>query len=212
MQSRLAAACERHCPDATLMFTDGLPDGCAPHDQHQYAFKLAAMKTAIGTGARFILWIDCTFIPLAPIEPLWAAIERDGWYAPQQGNSALGTWTTDAALGEYGIDRDAAMNIQLAYSGLVGLDMHSATGNAIWKGWNDLAHTFNGPHRNEPGSPIRPWGNKFSGHASNDPRVEGHRHDESALSFVLHSLGLMPRTFGFLTLETPTGFIGRNFA
>lgn len=35
-------------------------------------------------------------------------------------------------------------------------------------------------------------GLKWAGHCANDPRCEGHRHDESALSFVLHEFGLKP--------------------
>ena len=46
-----------------------------------------------------------------------------------------------------------------------------------------------------------PLGHKWAGHCSNDPRCEGHRHDESALAFALHKLGLKPEKTGFLTLE-----------
>lgn len=213
LQARLRQACAEHCPAADLWFLSSLPTGCPPHEAHQYAFKLAAMRQAIDRGYRFILWMDCTFIPIAPISVIWEAIERDGWYIPRQGTASLGRWTSDAALAEFNLDRDAAMNIQLCYSGLVGLDMASPRGCAIWSGWNDQAHTFSGAHKNDPGEPIHEWGNKWAGHVSYDLRVQGHRHDESALSFVLYSLGLAPRGGEFLTVENPrSGVIGRNLA
>jgi hypothetical protein len=111
-----------------------------------------------------------------------------------------------------GVSRDDAMDIPLCYSGLVGLDMRDETALAIWGEWkytlsNGLWH---GSHFNNPSAAMLPHGEKFRGHVSHDPRVEGHRHDEAALSLVLHRLGLTPMTLGFLTLESEQGFIGHN--
>lgn len=215
LQPRLQAACETHCPEAKLMFWQDYPTGCQPHPQQQYGFKIHAIQAAIDSGAERVLWIDCTFIPTASIEPLWDVVETEGWYAPKQGDSKLGTWATDTALEIYGINRDEAMQVPMVFSGLVGLNLTPGNvGSEVLRRWRDLYQrgAFNGPHRNIPGEPVQLWGNKLSGHCSNDPRCEGHRHDEAALSFVLHSLGLVPRRHGFLTLETPEGFIARNFA
>lgn len=214
MQATLEAACEKHCPDAARLFWQDYPKNCPPHEQQQYGFKIHAIQAAIDRHAERVLWLDCTFIPTASIEPLWDAIESVGWYAPQQGDSRLGEWASDAALKIYGISRDEAMEVPLVYSGIVGLDLTpGGTGAEVFRLWCDLYQrgAFNGPHRNDPGEPMQPWGNKFSGHCSDDPRCEGHRHDEAALSFVLYSLGLIPRCLGFLTLESPDGFIARNF-
>ena len=212
LQAPLRAACAKHCRDATQLFWRGYPPGSPRHEQHQYGFKIHAIQAAIDAGAEQVLWIDCTFIPKASIEPLWEVISSDGWYAPPQGDSRLGTWVSDDVLDIYGISRDAAMEIPLVYSGLVGLDL-GGVGAEVLRLWRELYSrgAFNGPHRNDPGKSPYPWGNKLAGHCSYDPRCEGHRHDEAALSFVLHTLGLTPQCLGFLTIEQPDGFIGRNF-
>ena len=65
-------------------------------------------------------------------------------------------------------------------------------------------------HYHERGASLRPFGQKTKGHVSDDPRVAGHRHDEAALSAILYDMDLMPEDRGFLTLESPNGFIGHK--
>lgn len=195
-----------------MFFTD-YPQWCPSQEQKQYAFKIYALREAIAQGFRHVLWMDSAFQPIASIEPLWAAIERDGWYIPPQLAEKLGRWCSDAALAKFGIDRAEAYRIPLVYSGLVGMDLDSEKGRAIWEGWQEMYElgSFDGPHKNIPGAPMTAWGNKWEGHVSDDPEVQGHRHDESALSFVLHRVGLVPQKRGYLTIEgDPRAFIGHH--
>lgn len=203
-----------YCPDAWQLFYDDYPAGCPTQEQSQYAFKIFALERAIREGFRYVLWMDAAFSPVASIEPLWKEIERAGWYVPPQGNEMLDRWCSDDALGIFNIDRAKAGIIPLVYSGLVGLDMQTASfiGTRVWREWERLYSwgTFDGCHVNLPGQPRQPWGQKWQGHVSHDPKVQGHRHDESALSYVLWSLGLVPKSLGFLTLESEAGFIGHH--
>lgn len=205
--------CERYCPEADLLMFDDYPAGCPPHAEQMYAFKIFAMREAIERGWQYVLWMDAWFQPIASIVALWEHIRRTGWYIPAQGDSVLGNWCTDSALAKFEISRETARTIPLCYSGLVGLDMGNRLACGIWKHWEQLftLGTFNGPHLNVPGEPMTQWGLKWQGHASDDTAVNGHRHDESALSFVLHSLSLKPPgDLGFLTIESPGGFIGHH--
>ncbi len=205
--------CTRWAPDCWQMFWNGeYPHGCPKHSQSMYAFKIFALREAIAAGFRYILWMDTAFQPVAPLDRLWALIERDGWYAPQQGDSKLGEWCSDGALRRFHLTRENAMLIPLAFSGLVGLDMRSERALGImewWRCWMEQG-TFNGPHANDPGVDTYVWGNKLRGHCSHDPRVFGHRHDEAALSFVLHTLGLTPGLHGIIAHETNTPIIGHH--
>ena len=185
--------CAVHCPDTWRLFYDVLPEGCEPHVQRPYKFKITALQKPIEAGYRYVVWMDATFQPIASIEPLWAHIKERGWYCARQGDANLGAWTSSAALSVMGINRDKAMKIPLVFSGLLGLDMWSAPGRHIWGLWKEAEEQgiFFGPHVNAPGSsPISEHGLKWRGHCAYDPRCEGHRHDESALSFILWKLGL----------------------
>jgi hypothetical protein len=220
--------CNRYCGDAWRLYYDDYPDGCPPHSESMYAFKVYAIEEAIRAGFRFILWMDSSLAPLAPIEPLWRTIEQHGWYAAPQYSgitegqpwrhwastvqATLGEWCSDAALGIFGMSREAAFSIPLALTGLVGLDMQNPMAQTIWRMHKEFhgRGVFNGAHVNKPGHPVTAVGNgKFHGHVSHDARVQGHRHDETSLSFILHRLGLRPVNLGFWTLESKAGFIGQ---
>jgi hypothetical protein len=212
---KLKEALHHHCgKDTAFLLYSDYPDGCPEHHDRQYAFKIYAMREAIKAGFRFVLWMDCAFIPRAPIEPVWNRIREYGWYVPRQGDSFLGTWISDSALAFCGIDRKTADAIPLAFSGLVGLDMGNDTARTIWAEWQRHyeAGVFNGPHRNIPGAPMEPWGHKTSGHVSDDPKVEGHRHDEASLSFILWQNHLEPARAGFITFESPDAIIGHQIS
>lgn len=200
----LERQCRKHCTDAAFMpWINCLPSGCPPHGlSHQYAFKLYAMGSAFSAGHNPVLWVDSTFRPRASIEKLWQEIESTGWYVAPQGDSVLGDWVTDRALGILGINRVLARSIPLVLSGLVGLDVCKPLGREIWDEWNQtyIAGAWNGPHKAGSG-PIVHWGDKTEGFCSHDRGVQGHRHDEAALSWVLWKLRLKPKSMGFTVID-----------
>lgn len=204
--------CEVNVPEAWRLFYRELPLGCPPHGEQMYAFKIWAMHRAIIAGFRYVLWMDTAFQPIASIEPLWETIKQEGWYCPPQGSHRLGEYASDFLLYEMDIPREEAFTVQLVYSGLVGLDMRSEAGAEIWRRWvkSQALGCWNGAHYHETGASLRPLGQKTKGHVSDDPRVSGHRHDEAALSAILHDMDLVPEDRHFLTLESPEGFIGHQ--
>ncbi len=199
--------CEVYCPDAWKLWYDDYPEGCPPHRDNPYAFKIHALQRAIDAGFRYILWMDTSFQPIGSIEPLWKHIEEHGWFAAKQGDSVLGAWISDGALMRTSRTRDELMSVPLVYTGIVGLDMHEAKGKAIFESWRMACEMgmFKGPHFNGPEENV---GHKWSAPCSDDPRCKGHRHDEAALSLVLHQWGFKVEPSAFLTLENERGFIG----
>src|ERR1019366_4879766 len=179
--------CAVHCADTTRMFFDVLPTGARAHIEDPYGFKIHALKRAIDPGYQNVLWMDATCQPVESIDPLWEHVAREGFYVVKQADAKLGSWVSDNALGVFGITRDQAMEIPLVYTGLVGLNLRSVPGATIWKEWLQLYKkgAFSGPHFNVAGWgwPWQEEGAKWRGHCSFDPRCEGHRHDESAMSF-----------------------------
>lgn len=219
--------CNLHCGDAWKLYYPDYPDGCPTQAEHQYAFKIYALSEAIRAGFRYILWIDSSLAPIAPISPLWSLISKEGWYAAPQFNgitvgqpwrhwetnieATLAEWCSDRVLNIFGVTREEAKLIPLVLTGLVGFDMGNPLSVQIWKSHQAFYHlgVFDGPHVNRPGQPITPVGRKFSGHVSDDPSVIGHRQDETSMSFVLYALGLKAIKRGYLTLEVESGFIGQ---
>ncbi len=205
LQRRTVRACAEFAPEAAIDFA-----GIAGY-VWDYGYKIDAINQARRNGWRVVLWMDVTFQPIAPLDLLWAHIQEYGWFVPLQSSSMLGTWASDDALVVYGIDRDEAMSIPLCFSGIVGLDFGNAVAVEIFEAWERLRPTFDGAHYNRPGEELEELGNKFTGHVSYDSRVEGHRHDEAALSFVLASKGLRPVVSSFLSIDNPENFtIARN--
>lgn len=201
--------CEVNVPEAWRLFYRELPLGCPSHSEAMYAFKIWAMQRAIDAGFRYVLWMDSAFQPIASIEPLMEVVRRDGWYCPPQVQARLGEYCSDDMLTYFGMERAEAWKVQLVFSGLVGLDMRGGNGRLIWERWKASVPFWRGAHYNAPG-PLQVFGQKTKGWVSDDPGVSGHRHDESALSAILHMQNMKPVDRGFLTLESPDGFIGHH--
>ncbi len=202
--------CEINAPEAWRLFYRELPIGCPPHAEQMYAFKIWSMQRAIEAGFRYVIWIDSAFQPIASIEPLLDVVRKAGWYCPPQTSARLGEYCSDTMLEYFAMSRAEAWTVQLVFSGLLALDMRSFLGQTIWNRWRLSQPVWNGAHYNEPGQSMSVFGQKTKGHVSNDPGVSGHRHDEAALSAILHQETLMPEDRGFLTLESPDGFIGHH--
>ena len=210
--------CEVNVPEAWRLCYRELPLGCPPHHERMYAFKIWAMQRAIDAGFRYILWMDTSFQPIRSIQPLWEVIEREGWYAGPQGNAMLGEYCSDdfvrdtSSTGNKEDSRNELRSVPLVYSGLFGVDVKSDFGMALWLSWRETQNLglWNGAHYNATGEPITHVGQKLRGHVSKDASVKGHRHDEAALSWLLWRRGLVPVDRGFLTLESPDGFIGHK--
>ena len=204
--------CEVNVPEAWCLFYRELPLGCPPHETHMYAFKIWAMQRAIDAGFRYVLWMDSAFQPIASIAPLMDVIRREGWYAAPQAHHKLAQWCSDDMMVKAGILAKDLDDIQMCYSGLLGLDMRSETGRAIWALWKESQEQglWEGAHYNAPGEPITQFGLKTRGHVAMTESVKGHRHDEAALSWILWKMGLELKDRGLLTLESPNGFIGHH--
>lgn len=179
-QQRLRACLEAVGERASFMtWENKLPLGCPPHHDIPYAFKAYALAHAIESGYDTLLWLDACIVPTRELNELWERIERDGYWFSKNGY-ANGEWTCDAAYEFLGVDRDLNFQIPHVVATAFGADGRHATGRAFLDEYTRLAKTraFCGP-----------WGNE-NGQASADPRVKGHRHDQTAASVIAYRLGM----------------------
>lgn len=177
-QDRLAATLDAYAPDTQRMFWRGKWPGKSHHEQ-PYGFKLDALRAAEDAGHHKALWLDSVAWAQRPLDLVWDYLDRvpalvmaDGWN--------LGQWTSDAALKEFRINRNRAMGMQLCLAGILGINFGHPNGMRFLSQWEGLRDKgcFRGPWTNE------------SGQASNDPRCRGHRHDQSAASWLCYEIGI----------------------
>lgn len=178
MQKRLIANFGK---EMAITWTDSLPYGCTTHELTPYAFKAHAVKYAITQGFDTVIWMDSSVVPVRPLDPLWELIESRGYWISNNPPFNCGQFTADSALGPLGITREEAFAIPHVIGTAFGLDFR-----------HDIAHRFFNEllWLADDGRAFRgPWTN-HNGEASADPRVRGHRHDQTAMSVIAHRLGM----------------------
>lgn len=162
-----------HFGDLLECWTNIMPSGCPPHSEVPYAFKAYALEAVRRKGADLVLWCDSSVYPIRSVEPLWALIEKQGyWFSANWWNNSA--WCSDAALPLLGITREEAETQMHIAATAFGLNLRSEIGNKFLDEYLRLAGN---------GSFCGPWRNHL-GQASSDPKVLGHRHDQTAASVI----------------------------
>jgi hypothetical protein len=181
---------------------DQLPPASPAHEDVPYAFKAYALLQA-SLGANVLLWMDSSIYPIRSLEPLWDFIENHGfWFSENlpQGRSDLpayncGQWCCDSALPALGITREDAFGIPQVIATSFGLDLRLKESSVLLEHFVQSAAmrtAFQGP-----------WSNG-NGEASPDPRVLGHRHDQTVLSVLAHRMWMpLTRPPTFIVDEIP---------
>lgn len=169
----------RALSDPWLRWADQMPPGSPTHREVPYAFKAHALVEAQRQGAELVLWADSCIVPIRSMDPLWDLIERQGYWFSRNGYPN-GEWCSDAALPLLGVTREQAFQVEHVVATTFGLNLRSEIGASFLAEYFRLAQN---------GSFCGPWTNE-NGQASADPRVKGHRHDQSAASVIAHRLGM----------------------
>ena len=160
------------------------PEGSPTHQQIPFAFKPFCFYEAFRRGYQLILWMDSSIIIKQPIEPLFELIERDGYLFFQEDHS-VGQFCKDDALEPLGITREESFTIPSCFAGVIGLNLADQRSMEFLRQWKERACdgiTFSGPKWSD----VRGWPRT----ASQDPRVNGHRHDQTAASVIALKLGM----------------------
>lgn len=180
-----------------LSWADELPEGSPTHFEAPMAFKTFCFREARRQGYRLVLWIDAPIVALRSLQPIFNLIRQKGFitFTNNYGQS-LGQWSSDEVLAHHGISREDAMQIPETPTSVIGLDLESELGNEFLSQWHKTCNdglTCRGR--------IRPYSSVEEYYAvawnkeqciSKDPRVGGHRHDQTAAGIVAHRLGMKP--------------------
>jgi hypothetical protein len=162
-----------------LIWSEEQQIGAPGHGVSPYAFKPFALREAARRGYDLVIWADASVWAIRNIEPMFGHLERNGWMLFF--NCQAGSWTSDACLASFGVTRDQAMEIPMLMGICMGWNLKWPQCQAFLSSWLEKASdgvTF-------PGS----WTNRQQ-EVSTDPRVLGHRHDQSAASLIAWRLNM----------------------
>lgn len=178
---------------------DRYPEDCPTHQDVPFAFKPFCFGQ-VRRERQLVLWMDASCIAVRSLDPLFQRIATHGYLLFKNGRHKVGEWSSDDALAFFGMSREEAMGIDEVYAAAIGLDLSSPIANRFLDLWHDAARAglpFRGVKEpldtTDDYSEVK-WNR--GGRVSADPRVRGHRHDQTVAGILASRLGM--------TL-TPTG-------
>lgn len=161
------------------------PDDGGGCNYRPYIAKPFAMKYALDQGADVAILLDAAFYPIRAIHPLIEHICQRGYYLCRNGNQ-VGEWASDEALRMFSESRRHAFTIPEASSYCVGMNLKWSTPAQLVEMWAEKWRAIPGPHSQR----LQETAARNPGFVSTDPRVRGHRHDQTTLSLLAHHLGM----------------------
>lgn len=167
-----------------LSWDKNFPSGSPLQKDAHGAFKPFCFYEAKKLGYGIVLWLDASIRILKPIAPIFKIIRENGYIIFQEGHS-VGEYCKDDALEPLGITRDESFNLPSCWSCVLGLNLNNKRSLSFLNEWKKRAIdnvTFPGPKW----SGVYGWPKI----ASQDPRVKGHRYDQTAASVIAYKLGM----------------------
>jgi hypothetical protein len=191
------------------------PPGCPAHADVPFAFKPFCLAAARERGLRVVLWMDSGCVAIRSLDPVFSAIADSG-YALFRNPGRVGEWCADATLAALGVERDQAMQWPELNAAAIGLDLEHPLAAEFIGRWHDAALQevpFRGTSERLDSAEERravKWntGNRVSA----DPRVRGHRHDQSVAGILAARLGMLPLPEGLEAYRTGETRIRRRTA
>jgi hypothetical protein len=169
-----------------IVWDSKYPAGSPTHDDSPFAFKPFCFAAAAQAGYELVLWLDASICIKQSLDPLFAQIEEKGFLFFEVDHS-VGEYCKDPALGPLGITREESFAMPSCWACAIGLNLRAPMAQQFLAEWKRLAVdgvTFPGAKW----SGVRGWDRTVSA----DPRVKGHRHDQTAASVIAHRLQMRP--------------------
>jgi hypothetical protein len=156
--------------------------GSPPHDEVPYAFKPFAIEKVRQMGYDVVLWMDA---PVYATKPLWMLakeISDRGVLLFDNLGFTIGDFTSDKCLELMNLSRSVSFTKPMIMACVMGFDFRVVKTRNFFKDY--LAGVYSGAYEGD-------WNNN-NGQVSTDPRVKGHRHDQSVASIIASKMGIKP--------------------
>lgn len=174
-QQRLKESLDVHYPNSKrLFFTDRLPEGSRKQFDSMYGFKVHAVKQAINEGYKNIIFFDPAMIVLDKLDFYFDMCEKFGVIAIQDDNKLL---SSDAALKYFGYSREDIKDFHLVGGSMYVFNMDYS--QKVFETWYnaEIDGIFGSQSQEASG------------------QLQGHRQDESCMSFSLYKNGFTPTPY-----------------
>lgn len=183
-QKRLKQSLIDNGYDGAFLFFDDSDSSFPLQSEIPYGFKLKAVSIAMEKGYKYVLWLDSNLICIRKPERIFSIIKKQGIYVYSPYADKMGYWCSDLALQSFSIERKQAFEIDELCAAIFGISTDSKIADKVFTEWNNFAKdgkTFKGLPENYD---IKDSFINKNNIVSKDNRVKGHRHDQTALSFL----------------------------
>lgn len=177
-----------------IYWSDEYPPGSPAQLETPFAFKIFCFMEARKRGYELILWIDPSGVVIRPLDPIFERMEKEGYAIFKNGRIMLGQWCSDVALKSSGMTREESLKIPEINAAVIGLNMKNEKAVEFFNKWHAWAMDgviFRGIEDkilNEKDYEDIKY--NIANRVSNDPRVFGHRYDQSAAGIIAYQLGM----------------------
>lgn len=168
-----------------FFFTEENNDLIPSQEDSPWGFKPVLLNYAKEKGYKYILWLDSNMICIRKPVTIFKKIIKNGYYISSSYTTKMGYWCSDIALENFGIDRETSFKITEVNPSYVGINIYNPIAIKLLNEWNKYALdgiTFRGIPQNYL---LSETNKNDRGIVSKDTRVKGHRHDQTALSYLV---------------------------
>jgi hypothetical protein len=190
------------------------PEGCPAHLEVPFAFKPYCFREALRHGMELVLWLDAACVVIRKLDPIFQVIAEHGYILFRNRRNMLGEWASDDALRVFDLTRECAMSIPEINAAAIGLNMKNPLALDFLDQWYAAAQdgvAFRGIKesvRTDEDYESVKWNRSMR--VSSDPRVRGHRHDQTVAGILVHRLGMQLTTNGIESYSRERRRIGRR--
>ena len=170
------------------------PSGCPSHLEVPFAFKPHCLSEARAQGWNAVLWLDSSCLVVRSLDPIFEAIEANGYVLFKNSSTRVGEWASDQTLSEFGLSREQALALPEVNAAAIGMNFNRRIGVDFLESWHEAARnkiSFRGISEAfeswEDYEDVK-W--NLSGRVSPDPRVRGHRHDQTVAGILAARFGM----------------------
>ena len=181
IEEKLVASMKRFNPAIDVfVFNNEADIGSPTHRDAPYAFKPYSVNTVRMKGYDIIIWCDSCLRAVRSLDPFVDEIAEKGVYLQKDGWK-VGEWANDRSLEYFGVTREQSMQLDSIYAQCMGFDFRTKIANDFLSMWLGAAEAgiFKGNWKNDTLS------------ESSDPRVKGHRHDQTCSELISYHLRIV---------------------